>query len=240
MEEFRKYNARDIALNGLKKLNMQPKSDSYKLTWVILMAVKSIQAGKNKLAIFLKGSKSKQAEAISEAIGYGGLMWHNIETIKHFICQVENIGLIKRKTISNYPYDYTIYELTGAGKLVLEEKKEVPLQIIKISKPETVGDSEMATLSLFRQGKAIIEIASERSLTVPTVYVHLSRLILYGHVKPNEAVSNSVIIKVNDAASKMENPSVKLLKEALPEISYEEIRCALAGLKIANSEKIEE
>lgn len=222
-------------------MNTQPKSDSYKLTWVILMAVKSIQAGKNKLALFLKGSKSKQAETISEITGYGGLMWHNIETIKHFICQVENIGLIKRKIIKNYPYDYAVYELTEAGKLVLEEKKEVPLQLIKISKPETIGDSEMATLSLFRQGKAIIEIASERNLALSTVYTHFYRLILFRYVKADEVVSNSIIVKVNDAASKMENPSVKLLKEALPEISYEEIRCALAGLKIAkNPEKIEE
>lgn len=222
-------------------MNTKPKSDSYKLTWVILMAVKSIQAGKNKLALFLKGSKSKQAEAISEATGYGGLMWHNIETIKHFICQVENIGLIKRKIIKSHPYDYTIYELTEAGKLVLEEKKEVPLQPIKISKPETVRDSEMATLRLFKEGKSITEIASERNLAVSTVYTHFYRIILYGHVKSNEVVSNDVIIKVNDAASKMENSSVKLLKEALPEISYEEIRCALAGLKIAaNHKNIEE
>jgi len=210
---------------------MDKKSDSYKLTWVILMATKEIQAGKNRLAIFLKGSKSKQANIISENTGYGGLMWLNIETIKHLIEQTENIGLIKRKIIKNYPYDYTVYELTEAGKLVLEEKKQVPLQPIKISKPETVGYSEMATLNLFRQGKAIIEIASERGLAISTIYTHLYRLILYGHINSNQVVSNGVIIKVNDAASKMDNPSIKLLKEALPEISYEEIKCALAGLK---------
>ncbi len=212
---------------------MQSKSETelYQVTWIILNAVKHLHVGKIKLAAFLKGSKSKKIKPIAGEAVYGGLMWHDIATITGFIEQLENMNLIKRKSLPGYPYDYSVLELTDAGKLVLEEKRQIPLQIIKEIKPITVGDSEKETYWLMKQGKKIQEIAQERNLALSTIYSHIFRLILNGYLSSSEVVSQDIVNKVAEAAQKLSEPTVKQLKELLPEISYDEIRCALAEIK---------
>src|SRR3989338_6797411 len=150
---------------------MQLKSDElYQLVWIILNAVKHLKVGKIKLAQFLKGSKSKEVNPIADEAVYGGLMWHDIATITGFIEQLGVIGLIHKKMLSGNPYDYSVFELTEAGRKVLEEKRQIPLQVIKQEKPITIGESEKETLKLIQDGKAVSEIAKERNLTESTIY----------------------------------------------------------------------
>ena len=59
--------------------------ETFQITRIILNAVSNLQTGVDKLALFLKGSKSKLVIPIESKQLFGGLMWHDIPTIKGFI-----------------------------------------------------------------------------------------------------------------------------------------------------------
>ncbi|MBI2548162.1 helix-turn-helix domain-containing protein [Candidatus Woesearchaeota archaeon] len=214
----------------------QSKSETqmYQVTWIILNAVKHLHVGKIKLAQFLKGSKSKEVKPISNEVVYGGLMWFDIPTITGFIEQLENMTLIQRKIIQGYSRDYPILELTQAGKLVIDEKKQIPLQIIKQIKPATVGESEKETLKLIQDGKTVSEVAKERNLVESTIYTHIFRLISNDYLACSDVIPKETILMINETAKKLPSPTVKEVKELLPEVSYDEIRCVLAALQKEN------
>ena len=178
-------------------MTTQSKSESgmYQVTWIILNAVKHLQVGKIKLAQFLKGSKSKEVKPIAGEAIYGGLMWYDIPTITGFIEQLETIGLIHKNALPGSIYDYSVFELTEAGKLVLEEKKQIALQIIKENKPITVGDSERETLRLLQEGRKVSEIAKERNLAESTIYTHCFRLIVNNQLSSSDIISDETIHK---------------------------------------------
>ena len=48
--------------------------DTSQIVWIILNAVKNLQSGVDKLALFLKGSKSKLVVPIESKQLFGGLM----------------------------------------------------------------------------------------------------------------------------------------------------------------------
>ena len=209
-----------------------PESEMHQVTWNILNVVKHLSTGKLKLASFLKGSKSKLVAPIAGAGLYGGLMWYDIPTIEGFIDQLEDIGMIHRKIMQTDKYDYPVLELSESGRKVLEEQIPVLLQVRKRVKPITVGDSEKKTFELLRQGKNVSDIARERSLAESTIYQHFFRLIVNKYILSSDVLSQGTVIRVAAAATKFrDTPSVSQIKELLPEISYEEIRCALAGLR---------
>ena len=217
-------------------IDNKKSEDIYQVTWIILNAVKNLEVGVNKLALFLKGSKSKLVVPIESKQLFGGLMWHDIPTIVGFIKQLLEIGLIRRKVIYGYEYSYPILELTDAGKKTLDEKIKIELQIIREQKPINIGDSEKVTFGLFSQGKSIDEIAKERDLAISTIYTHLYKLIVNNYLSSSDVVPDEKIKQISEVYNQFKNePKLKELKEKLPEnISYEEIRCVLADLKRKN------
>ena len=210
--------------------------DTYQIVWIILNAVKNLQCGVDKLALFLKGSKSKLVVPIESKQLFGGLMWHDIPTIKGFIKQLIGMELIRKKTIQGYIYDYSILELTEAGSKVLNEKIKIELQIIKEQKLITVGESEMKTFELFSERKNIEEIAKERNLAVSTIYAHLYHLIANNYLSSSDVVEEERIKQITEAYIQFKSePKLKELKEKLPEnISYGEIRCVVADMNKLN------
>ena len=212
---------------------IKAKEDTSQVTWIILNAVNNMESGVDKLALFLKGSKSKLVVPIESKQLFGGLMWHDIPTIKGFIKQLIVMELIRRKTVHGYAYSYPILELTEAGKKVLNEKIKIELQIIKEQKPITVGESEEKTFELFNQGKNGEEIAKERNLAVSTIYTHFYKLIVNNFLSSSDVVPDEKIKQISEAYNQFKNePKLKELKELLPEeISYEQIRCVLADMK---------
>jgi len=207
--------------------------ETFQITWIILNAVRNLQSGVDKLALFLKGSKSKLVIPIEGKQLFGGLMWHDIPTIKGFIKQLVGMELIRRKSIQGYIYNYPVLELTEAGKKVLDEKIKVELHILKEQKPVKVGEPEMKTFELFSEGKNAEEIAKERNLSVSTIYTHLYHLIANNYLSSADVVSEEKIKHITEVYKQFKNePKLKELKEMLPEnISYEEIRCVIADLK---------
>ena len=210
---------------------IKDKEDTSQVTWIILNAVNNMESGVDKLALFLKGSKSKLVVPIESKQLFGGLMWHDIPTIKGFIKQLLEMELIRRKTVHGYVYAYPILDLTEAGKKVLNEKIKIELQIIKEQKPITIGESEEKTFELFSEGNNIEEIAKERNLSVSTIYTHFYKLISNNFLSSSDAVPDEKIKQISEVYTQFKNePKLKELKELLPEeISYEEIRCVIAA-----------
>ena len=209
--------------------------ETYQITLIILKAAENINAGKYKLAEFLKGSKSKDVARISNEQGYGGLLWFNINEIIAFIEQLEEMDLIKRTSIDDY---YSVLGLTEAGRKVLDEKIRIELQIIKKEKPLIVGDTEKVTLELFKKGRSVPEIAYERKLAFSTIFEHIQRLVANGYVSSSEFVEDDKINKILEAKGKLKKHfMLREIKEILPDdITYDEIKCVLAdkSLKIEN------
>ena len=209
--------------------------ETYQITWVILKAAENINAGKYKLAEFLKGSKSKDVAYLINQQGYGGLLWLNIETIVAFIEQLEEMGFIKRTSIEDY---YSVLGLTEAGRQILDEKIRIELQIIKKEKPLTVGDTERVTLNMFKKGKSAPEIAYERKLAFSTIFEHMRRLVANDYFSSSEIVEEDKINKILEARAKLKKHfMLREIKEILPDaITYDEIKCVLAdkSLKIEN------
>ena len=205
------------------------------IAWIILNSVKSLKVGKYKLAEFLKGSKAKDIAHLSSQQGYGGLLWHDIETIMGFIEQLEQMGFLTRikSAVDDY---YSVLELTEAGEKVLKEKIKIELQIIKKEKPITVGDSEKSTLNLFKSGKSIEEITKTRNLALSTIYDHLCRLVANGYLLSSEFVPENIIKQILEAKTKLPNTlKLKEIKEMLPEeITYNQIKSVLADKRIIN------
>src|SRR3989344_3748063 len=123
----------------MRHLNQNQIKDSEQTAWIILNAAKSIKAGKHRLAEFLKGSKSKHVSHLSSRQGYGGLLWHDIQTIIGFIEHLEQMGFLRRiqPAIDDI---YSVLEPTEAGRKVIDEKIMIGLQAIKNEKPVIVGD----------------------------------------------------------------------------------------------------
>ena len=208
------------------------QEQTHQIALIILNAVKGLKVGKYKLAEFLKGSKAKDIAVLSSQQGYGGLLWHDIATIIGFIEQLEQMSLIARKRIAIDDY-YSVLELTEAGKKVLDGKIKIGLQIIKKENPLNAGETEKATLELFKGGKNIQEIAKIRNLAISTIYDHLHKLILNNYISSSDFISEEAIKLIIEACNKFPaQPKLKKLKEMLPEeISYNEIRCVLSDKK---------
>ncbi len=221
-----------------------PKDEQKQIALIILRATHYLQTGKNKLALFLRGSHSKlvRDKELDRKAGYGALLWQDIPTINGFIDQLEDMGFIKPYLVQTGIYPYPILVLTEAGKKALEEKLEIPLQMRKEIKPIAVGDSEKETLVLFRQGCKPDEIAKRRGLANSTIFGHLHKLIFVGEINARQCISDDVIKKVLQAKQQFAHESsLKELKQILPEeITYEEIKAVLADETLQNQRENKE
>ncbi|WP_255412486.1 helix-turn-helix domain-containing protein [Dysgonomonas sp. Marseille-P4361] len=119
--------------------------------------------------------------------------------------------------------DGLIFDLFIPEKQKTEEFEEASKK-----KPQK-GDSQKLTLTLFKEGKSIEEIASERNLTINTVESHLVSFVLSGDVAPDSLMDEA---KLNKLLSLLEvvEPATSLsrIKEMVSEeYSYTEIKIAL-------------
>jgi len=98
----------------------------------------------------------------------------------------------------------------------------------KTSKPDT----KLQSLNLFKQGKAIYEIAEERQLSVSTIESHLSHYVANGEIKIKELLSKEKIERIEAVLKGFTGSSITPIKEQLGnDISFGEIRLVMAGRK---------
>lgn len=211
-------------------------TEQTQIAHIILKTVEELHCGRERLALFLKGSRSRELrkDDLNQKKGFGALYWYEIPTIKGFILQLEEMEFIKTSIIKASSYSYPIIKISDAGKVVLNMKIDVPLLIKKIVKPIKIGESETETFVLFKKGLKPDEIASKRGLSISTIFGHIHKLIAVGSISANQCISADVIRKVLKAKIKVTNSdSVKELKQILPEeITYEEIRAVILDKRL--------
>ena len=94
-------------------------------------------------------------------------------------------------------------------------------------------DSKSISFELYKAGKGIAEIAKERNYVTSTIEGHLSYFVGTGELNVDEFVSKEKLSLIKDTVTKFGSSSLKVLIDNLPkEISYNEIRMALAANKI--------
>lgn len=219
-----------LKLNKMNKEKLLTKQEE-NISFIILNTINNQKFGKIKLALFLKGSMSKNIKKESNNFGFGGLFWYDISIIENFIVQLENLKMICKKQIISNPYNYEIYTLTELGYKVLKDKINIKLQVIKKEKDITIGETEKNTLKLFDEIKDINEIAKIRNLTISTIYTHLSKLINQKYINVDEVIEKDKILKIKEIIKKEKLISLKEIKNRLPDYAYDEIKCVLLSME---------
>jgi hypothetical protein len=89
------------------------------------------------------------------------------------------------------------------------------------------------TMALHQQGLDPAQIAEARGRSVSTIYGHLARVIADGEITLESVVTPDVIAQVRAVVEEIGAEPLSPIKQHLPDaISYGEIQCVIAGLKL--------
>jgi len=115
----------------------------------------------------------------------------------------------------------------GQSELAADEKKA----------KRQKGDSQKITLRMFREGKKVEEIASERNLVVGTIETHLISFIASGEVDVLELVSQEKFNRIMEIVDAEPDINSYGIKDRLgDDYSWNEIRAVLAKRAAASGE----
>jgi ATP-dependent DNA helicase RecQ len=94
------------------------------------------------------------------------------------------------------------------------------------------SDTAYDSLTLFRSGQTVAEIAAGRGLSPSTIEGHLSHYIYQGAIELRELVNEEKELLIKDAVESYGAERLGPLKEVLPEdISYGEIKAVIAWMR---------
>ncbi len=230
MSSYLKY-AFFVRTNLNQNINSSSMITETGVSWLILRAAQQLGTGKENLALFLAGSKSKKIIERGWHLqqGYGALLWESIERIRDYIGQLTVMKfLVSEETVLGH-YSFPLLKITAGGHNVMTEKIPIPLQKRNLKELITISNSEQETCALIKAGKTVQEIAAIRQFALTTVYHQLNRLISVGKLRAAEVISSATLAAVVQAKKSMPDATLPQLKEMLPqEISSDEIRCVLA------------
>jgi uncharacterized protein YpbB len=168
-------------------------------------------------AIQVRHQKLKQAVEIAAALQQGLAT----PAISELIQQLNRHKLEAEETM--VPANQLADEGPRSSAKAASKKSTVPGQ-----KKET-GSSYRESISLFKEGKSIKEIAAERQLAYSTIEGHLVKGIQEGELEPEFLVKEEVRSQVQAGREALGSSQLGPLKEYLgEEISYTEIKAALA------------
>ena len=95
------------------------------------------------------------------------------------------------------------------------------------------GETHAESFRLFKEGKTMAEIATERNLAVSTIETHLTRFVKWGDIKIEELVSREKLVLIEAALTDFKGSSITPVKQQLnDDVSFGEIRLVMAGLGI--------
>jgi ATP-dependent DNA helicase RecQ len=98
------------------------------------------------------------------------------------------------------------------------------------ARPARSSETRQLSLVLFKQGKTLQEIASERQLSPGTIENHLIYFVTNGQLQLEELVSLGKQEAIRNAVMTYGTGSLKLLKENLPIIiSYGDIKMTISS-----------
>lgn len=199
---------------------------------IILRTAERIKTGKDKLALFLKGSQSKlmKDDELNRLEGYGALLWHDISIIRTFIVQLEEMEFLSVYFVNTGDYRYQILRLTPAGHKALNENIAIPLNIR--DDPVIMNESERETLELIHQECSIEQIMEQRGLARSTVWDHVAKLVKMGEISAREFVAQDKIDRIVQTVMRLHDARLKNVKKELPDISYDEIKTVTADKRL--------
>lgn len=97
-------------------------------------------------------------------------------------------------------------------------------------------DTKAESFKLFREGRAVHEIASLRNLTVQTIESHLAHYVQQGTIQIEELVSREKLVVIEPVLQQMEGASLSTIKEKLGStIGFGEIKLAIAWREFQHS-----
>ena len=133
--------------------------------------------------------------------------------------KIENFGADILQVIQHYCFENDI------------EKGEIPLNPrAKEKKPKP--DTKNESFELFKQGKNIVEIAKERSLTTSTIENHLAFFIRKGELDARKIIEEKRLQKIVSYFQSTDNKSFNEARSVLgEEFSYGELRIGLSYLE---------
>ena len=104
---------------------------------------------------------------------------------------------------------------------------------VKTGTGKKKGDTHAESFRLFKEGKTMAEIATERNLAVSTIESHLARFVKWGEIKIDELVSREKLVLIEAALTDFKGSSIIPIKQQLrDDVSFGEIRLVMAGLGI--------
>ncbi|WP_017731910.1 helix-turn-helix domain-containing protein [Nafulsella turpanensis] len=111
--------------------------------------------------------------------------------------------------------EHLLHQILEKQKEVSEQVKEEQTKLNKKQKP-VKGESQRLSLQLFKEGKTVEEIASERGLVPGTIEGHLAGFVSSGEIKVEELVSEEKLEAI-----------IQVLEKAPAETSTSEIKAML-------------
>lgn len=140
--------------------------------------------------------------------------------------KIERYGRPFLEKIEDYCNDHS---LTTRIELKQPAKTKKAQKIVAPRERST--DTKKISYDLYRSGKSLSEIATERGFSLMTIETHLSHYVTTGEIDVNEFVSRDKQALITEAANKYGRMGLKLLKDNLPgNISYMEIKMMVAAL----------
>lgn len=145
---------------------------------------------------------------------------------------VEAILLLQLQKLNTIAFGYLVFVQYEAPSV----KPQPSISKTKKEKPQK-GASHRDTLTLYREGKSLNEIAQLRNLTVGTIEGHLAGFIYSGDLELEELVSpqksKAILAVIDDAGM-----AATSIKQSLPEeFSYGEIRAVMNWYRLQQERK---
>ena len=213
---------------------------------IILDCIRRIKfrVGRGKLSKILHGSKAQEILKFHHEKNayYGQLAALKQRDIDALIEQLIESGYIK--VIGS---EYPVLSLTPLGEKAIAQKGIIELALPRSLNPAEIqhakgkiaaGGTVEYTSQLLAQGLTPKQIAQQRGLKLVTIYDHCAKLIEGGKLDVAKIVPKDIRAQI-EKAIRTAGPTKHLwpIKDLLPEeISFEMIRCVLAGYSQASEE----
>ncbi|MDE3144504.1 MAG: helix-turn-helix domain-containing protein, partial [Bacteroidota bacterium] len=122
-----------------------------------------------------------------------------------------------------------ILKYSAANNLSSNIHEKIPKKERKEKSTAPKVDTKLLSFNLYKEGKAVEEIAAERNLTVQTIEGHLAHYISLGEIKIEELIAREKIILIEPALQNFDGGPITSIKQQLgDDVSFGEIRLVLA------------
>jgi len=230
-----------MANQGLIEI-MYSESSALKITpigWTVLKGEKTIRLT-TPLSLDDKKKKQKTVKIATEGKTNKDL-FTELKKIRYAISKEEKMPayiIFNDKSLKLMASELPVTEneflaISGVGMNKTEKYGEEFMQVIRkfksVSKPRKIPTT-IKTFNLYKEGLNATEIAEKRSLSITTIFSHLSQLYTEGkEVELEKYVTKEIVAKVRIAFNKLNRKmELKPIYEKLnEEVSYGEIRLSV-------------